>query len=115
MTTVAIIDDEIALTELLSDLFELEKIDVVGVGYDGKQAIELCTKFNPDFLIIDLSMPKFDGFYALEKLQKTSTKIIVTTGLVEENILKQLDSFSVFSVQSKPVDFSNLLKIMKPI
>ena len=112
MTTVVIADDEIALTELLVELFELEKIDVVGVGYDGKQAVELCTKHNPDFLILDLSMPNFDGFYSLEKLRNTSTKIIVTTGLVEENVLVQLNSFPIFSIQSKPVDFNELLKIM---
>ncbi|QLH07693.1 response regulator [Nitrosopumilus ureiphilus] len=115
MITVAIVDDEIALTELFTDLFEMEKIDVVGVGYDGKQAVELCSKYNPDYLLLDLSMPEFDGFYALEKLQNTSTKIIITTGLIEENILNQLNKFPILSVQYKPVDFNEVLKVMVPI
>lgn len=115
MTTVAIVDDEVALTELFSDLFELENIDVVGVGYDGKQAVELCSKHNPDYLLLDLSMPEFDGFYALEKLQNSTTKIIVTTGLVEENILNQLNQFPILSIQNKPVDFNEVLKVMAPI
>ncbi len=115
MTTVVIIDDEIALTELLSDLFKLENIDVVGVGYDGNQAVELCSKHNPDYLLLDLSMPEFDGFYALEKLQNSTSKIIVATGLVDENILNQLKKFPILSIQNKPVDFNEVLKVMAPI
>ena len=65
-----------------------------------------------DVVLLDVVMPKFDGFYALEKLQKTATKIIVTTGLVEENSLNELNQFSVFSIQRQPVDFSKILKIL---
>ncbi|MGY5150024.1 MAG: response regulator [Candidatus Nitrosopumilus sp. bin_68KS] len=114
MTTVVIVDDEVALTELFTDLFELENI-VVGVGYDGKEAVELCSKYNPDYLLLDLSMPEFDGFYALEKLQNSTTKIIVTTGLVEENILNQLKQFSILSVHNKPVDFNEVMKVITAI
>lgn len=112
MTTVVIVDDEIEITEQFVELFELETVSVVGVGFDGKQAVELCTKYNPDFLIMDLSMPDYDGFYALEKLQNSPTKIIVITGVVEENILQKLHKFSAFFVQQKPIAFSEILKIM---
>lgn len=112
MTTVAIVDDETALTEILAELCELEKIDVVGIGHDGRQAVEICTKHDPDFLILDLSMPEFDGFYALEKLQNTTTKIVITTGLIEQSVLARLKSYSIFSIKSKPLKFDDLLKII---
>ncbi len=112
MTSVVIIDDEIDAAELLSELFEINKVDVVGIGYDGKAAIELCAQYTPDFLILDLSMPEFDGFYTLEKLPNTLTKVIVTTGVIDEDILERLKKFQVFSVQTKPIKIPDLFKIM---
>jgi len=108
-----IVDDDRDIVEGLSELLELQKIDVIGTGYNGKEAVELCTKHNPDFLLLDLSMPEFDGFYALEKLQNMNRqKIIVITGVIDEAVLEKLNSFSVFSIQRKPIKFSVLLKIL---
>jgi len=112
MISVVIVDDDIDVTEGLSELFQIKKIDVVGIGYNGKQAIELCAQHTPDFLILDLTMPEFDGFYALKKLQNTLTKIIVVTGVIDENTLEKLNNFSVFSIQRKPLKFDDLFKIM---
>ena len=112
MTTVVIVDDEVDAVSGLSELLKMKNIDVVGVGYDGKQAVELCRLHNPDFLLLDLSMPEFDGFYTLENLQdRNQTKIIIMTGLTEEEVLKKLELFKIFSVQIKPLDFKILFKI----
>ena len=113
MTSVVVVDDENDLVELLVQLMEVNKIDVIGVGYDGKQAVELCTRHKPDFLILDLTMPKFDGFYALEKLQGTTqTKIILLTGMIDQDSLKKLDAFSILAVHTKPIDFDIIKKYL---
>lgn len=112
MTTIVIVDDERDMVEVSTELLRMSGIDVVGVGYDGKQALELCTAHNPDFLSLDLSMPNYDGFYALERLGNTKTKIIVLTGLIDKDILVKLRLYSTFSVQRKPLEFNKLLKIL---
>ena len=112
MTSVVIADDEVGLVEVLSELFEINKINVVGIGSDGKQAVQLCEQHNPDFLILDLTMPEFDGFYALEKLSDTVTKIIILTGTSNSNILKKLESYSILTIQTKPLDFDTLLTFL---
>jgi len=90
----------------------MEKINVIGIGYDGKDAVELCTRHNPDYMSLDLSMQKFDGFYALKKLQDTTTKIIVLTGMIDDETFEKLKSFSVFSIQKKPIDIDDFLNIL---
>ena len=112
MTKVVLVDDERDIVEVTTLLLESSEIDVVGVGYDGKQAVELCSKHNPDFLILDLTMPKFDGFYALEKLQNSKIKIIVLTGVVDKDILKKLEPYSPFTIRRKPLEFDEILNIL---
>lgn len=62
MTTIVIADDERELVEVTTNLLEMSGIDIVGVGFNGKQAVELCTKYNPNFLLLDLSMPSLTDF-----------------------------------------------------
>ena len=113
MTSIVIADDEIGLVDTLIELLEINKFDIVGIANDGKHAAELCLKFTPDFLIMDLSMPKFDGFFTLEKIQNlTQTKIIVLTGVIDEAILKKITPFDVFSLQMKPIMIKDLLKLL---
>ncbi len=57
------VDGDKDIVEATTNLMEIFGIDVVGVGYNGKQEVELYTKHNSDFLILDLSMSKFDGFF----------------------------------------------------
>lgn len=115
MTTVVIVEDEMDFVEPFVDLLKIKKIDVVGVGIDGKQAIELCKKHNPDFLIMDLLMPNFDGFYALERLQSTNTKIIIITGMITRDIFKKLESFSIHTLHVKPINLKNILNSIDSI
>jgi len=68
------VDGDKDIVEATTNLMEIFGIDVVGVGYDGKQAVELRTKHNPDFLILDLSMSKFDGFFPFKQLQGLEPK-----------------------------------------
>ena len=111
MKTVAIVDDEVDIVEGLSELLELHEFEVVGIGKDGHEAIALCKKYRPNFLILDLSMPNFDGFHVLNELKEfKSTKIIVVTGMVDMETRKKLESFSPFLVKRKPLNFDEMIQ-----
>ena len=45
-----------------------ERIEVVGTAFDGKQAVELALELGPDVVLMDLSMPRSDGFVAIEAI-----------------------------------------------
>ncbi len=40
----------------------------VKIAVDGEEALTLLKEFQPDLILLDLMMPKKDGFYVLEKL-----------------------------------------------
>ncbi len=59
---VAIVDDSedfrVVLRELLQMLFDVE---IVGMGSNGFEALELTAELGPDLLIMDVNMPELDG------------------------------------------------------
>jgi two-component system chemotaxis response regulator CheY len=112
MVRIVIVDDEVDYTEILKDYCELNDIEVVGTGHNGKDAVKLCKEHSPDFLLLDLSMPEFNGFYALENIHKTKSvnKIIILTGLLTEENTKNLTQYNIFSTLIKPVDPEEIIK-----
>src|SRR5436305_10101373 len=53
----------------------------VMIAYDGEQAIKLLEQmaFKPDFIILDLNIPKFDGHQILERYHSGGAPIVVFT------------------------------------
>lgn len=66
MTLRAIIVDDEPLAQLRIKrlLTELGGVDTIAVGENGKQAIELVNKFQPDLLFLDIQMPVMSGLDA---------------------------------------------------
>lgn len=114
MTRIVIVDDEKDAVDTLTTLFESEKIEVVGQGYDGEQAYQLYKKEKPDCTILDMKMPEFSGMYAIDKIKKEfpDAKIIIITGYVEYDSQVKLDCEYFFH---KPYDFDQLLNAVKSV
>jgi DNA-binding NarL/FixJ family response regulator len=72
-------------------LLEKEGFSVVGEGADGFEAIRLIEKFQPDILVIDLSMPRLNGLVASKEIQRLSprTKVILITVHREEQYVTE--------------------------
>ena len=77
-----IIDDESDQREIMSDYFMMRGFNIVGTGINGCQADKLFKEKQPDFVILDLNMPDYDGKYAIEKIKEhnSQAKIFVVTG-----------------------------------
>ena len=108
-----IIDDEPDIVETLSMFLELKGIDIVGKGYNGCEAVTLYEKYNPDFVILDMNMPRYDGAHAIKEIRKKipDAKILVVTGDMEShNMTKDVDA-----IFSKPCDLNKLLDSIKMV
>lgn len=69
MKHVLIAEDEEFLVRALKDNLEVEKC-VVDVAVNGEEALENIKKRRPDLILLDLLMPKKDGFHVLEEVKK---------------------------------------------
>ncbi len=68
---ILVIDDESFLREMLQDIFTLAGYSVI-TAKDGKEGLSKVYSENPDFVILDCSMPEMDGFEVLSALRKES-------------------------------------------
>lgn len=77
-------DDEQPIAEILK--FNLERAGYeVSVAYDGDQALERASRENPDLVILDIMLPKIDGFNVCRQIRAHSpVPILMLTAKHEE-------------------------------
>lgn len=73
---ILLIEDEEALVEVLSTKLDREGYEVK-VGFDGEEGYNMIKDFNPDIILLDIVMPKMDGYDVLEKMREEGVKIPV--------------------------------------
>ncbi len=66
---VLIVEDEESLSQMYSIKFEKEGFEVV-TALDGESALVKMQDFQPDFVLLDIILPKIDGFAVLEKIRQ---------------------------------------------
>jgi DNA-binding NarL/FixJ family response regulator len=80
---VLIADDHLLFAEALEAILSLDgRIEVVGRANDGAAAVELVGELQPDIVLMDLSMPRADGFDATRQIRQAhaGTRVLVLTG-----------------------------------
>jgi DNA-binding NarL/FixJ family response regulator len=82
MIKVLIVDDIKILRECLRLAIEKEdRFNVVGTAADGKEAVEMTARLEPDIILMDLYMPVYSGYAAIKdiKAMRSKAKILVLT------------------------------------
>jgi DNA-binding response OmpR family regulator len=84
MATILIVEDDETLVETLRYNFERAGYEL-HTATDGVRGLELARSVQPDLIILDIMMPKLDGFSVCRILrQETSVPILMLTALHEE-------------------------------
>jgi len=67
---VAVVDDEPDLALVIAVWVRLDpRLTLVGVGYDGFEALQLVRNARPDVLVLDVNMPRLDGIETLARIR----------------------------------------------
>ena len=81
---VLIVDDEVLISNVITENLKIENIDFDEAD-NGINALNLIKNNNYDCIIMDIMMPKLDGFSTIKEIRKTNnTKIIVLSARTEE-------------------------------
>jgi len=116
--TILVVDDERHIVRLVQVNLERAGYEVV-IAYDGVEAIETVQAKVPDMIILDVMMPRMDGFETLKKLRaddksKEIPVIMLTAKAQDADIFKGWSS-GVDSYLTKPFNPRELLAFVDRI
>ena len=84
MASVLIVDDDADIRGLLREVLERASHTVIEAG-DGREGLRLFHAEQPDLVILDVSMPGFDGWQTLERIRELSdVPVVMLTARAQE-------------------------------
>ena len=110
---ILLVDDDKEIMQILEQRLTKEGYEVV-VAFDGEEALEKAAKDNPDIIILDLMIPKLNGFEVLkevrEKYNKKWKPVIIVSADIELSSLKKSYDLEADHYLTKPVTIERLLQ-----
>lgn len=114
-TKVLVIDDDAAICEALKNHFEKEGYEVKTVN-DGVSGIDSFKLFNPDIVILDVLLPKKDGWQVCREIREVSNQPIIMVSSKAETFDKVLGlELGADDFLSKPFDIKELSARVKAV
>jgi CheY-like chemotaxis protein len=115
---ILIVEDQAAIVNMLRMRLEANNYEVITAG-DGQEGLEKARKENPSLIILDVMLPKMDG-YKVCQLLKADPKykpipIIISSGRTPQEIRKVSQEVGADAYVSKPFKTEALLSNMKEL
>jgi two-component system response regulator (stage 0 sporulation protein F) len=106
---ILIIEDQEGIRMLLKEVFTSEEYDVAEAS-DGKLAMDMIETLNPDVILLDMKLPRFNGIDILRfcNAHLAHAKIIMMTAYGELEFIDDAHSLGAVTFFSKPFDILEL-------
>ncbi len=108
--TILVVDDEVALLNLMEEILSQQGYDVIPVD-SAKKALDILKNTPVDLLLSDVIMPEIDGYQlaATVQSQYPDIKIQLASGFTDDRNSSQLNTSLVDNMIKKPFKISELL------
>jgi two-component system response regulator NreC len=115
--SVLLVDDHPVFRQGLRSLLEREKFDVIGEAADGREAISMADRLQPQMVVIDLAMPTLNGIDAVREIVKRAprTKAILLTMYTEEHHVLEALRAGIKGCVSKSQAAEHLLQAINDV
>lgn len=115
---ILIVDDELFVRELIKIKLKLYGLEIIE-GSNGFEAIELALREKPDLILLDLMMPKMDGFEACEKLKAdpntAKIPILILTARGEQVFKERGEAVGAAGIVTKPFSPQRLAEMVMEV
>ncbi|HCV43471.1 MAG TPA: hypothetical protein DGH68_08290 [Bacteroidetes bacterium] len=114
-THILVIDDDVDFANILKSaiIAELPEVEVSTTD-DGYEGLMLIGELKPQLVILDIKMPKLDGFQVLDLLKSRKTeqdlKVLVVTGYLDAETREQLSKTIADQWMDKLSDITTMIK-----
>jgi two-component system chemotaxis response regulator CheY len=111
---VLIVDDQVFMRNMLSDIFASGGFDIVGEAANGIEAVERFRQLKPDLVTMDIVMPFKSGIEATREIIKTDPQaiIIVCSALGQETLVMDAIEAGAADFVVKPFKAEDVLSVV---
>lgn len=109
---VLVIDDDSSIRELMSRMLKREGYSVITAA-TGEQGLELAARFRPAVIVLDVMLPRLDGWAVLTKLK--SNPELADIPVVMQSILDEANKGFMLGANeylTKPIDRKRVIKVI---
>ena len=117
MTKILVVEDNELNLKLFVDILKYQNFNT-DTATDGLCAYEKIKKDSFDLIILDIQLPKMDGFSVLKKLQEENFKtppVIIASACAMDVDKMRAKQYNVSSYITKPIDINNFITTVKQI
>ncbi|MGF1714609.1 protein-glutamate methylesterase/protein-glutamine glutaminase [Photobacterium chitinilyticum] len=109
---VLVVDDSSFFRRRVSEIINSDpRLEVVGSAVNGKEAVELTNKLQPDVITMDIEMPVMDGITAVREIMKSApTPILMFSSLTHEGAKATLDALDAGALDFLPKKFEDIAR-----
>ncbi|PSV28780.1 MULTISPECIES: chemotaxis response regulator protein-glutamate methylesterase [unclassified Photobacterium] len=109
---VLVVDDSSFFRRRVSEIINADsRLEVVGNAVNGKEAVELTQKLQPDVITMDIEMPVMDGITAVREIMKVSpTPILMFSSLTHDGAKATLDALDAGALDFLPKKFEDIAR-----
>jgi len=111
--TILLVDDHAVLRQGLRALLTLEPdLEVVGEAENGRQAVQMAKKLNPDVIVMDIAMPQLNGHEATHQICKEAplSKVLILSCYSDDEYVHKLTEAGAVGYLIKDTVASDLVK-----
>lgn len=105
-------DDELALSHLQRLLGSFPQVEVVGLARNGREAVSLIDRIQPDLIFVDAEMPGLNGFQVLKAITHKPIAVVITAHASYRQMVFETDAIECLL---KPVGLAEMQRTMSKI
>lgn len=105
MIKIVLVDDSKFMAKAIKSVLETMGFDVVGIGHDGFEGVELFTNHRPDVMLLDVTMPNMDGVECLQKVREidSDARIVMLSAIRDQDTIDRCLADGASGFLQKPI------------
>jgi DNA-binding response OmpR family regulator len=111
---VLIVDDETNMRTTLADILSDEGY-VIDTVPDGASAVEMCTKYTYEVILLDVRMPGIDGLETFRRIRRQceNARVIMMSAFSADELKRSTLEEGAVAFLSKPLDIDHVISLIK--
>ncbi|MFA6988586.1 MAG: response regulator [Candidatus Gastranaerophilaceae bacterium] len=117
MNKVLIVDNSEFMRDILGEILTKGGFEIIGEAEDGEKAVEKYKQLLPDFISLDINMPKKDGLRALEEIKNfnSNAKIVMCSSLGQNSYINEAKKMGATEFIIKPFVPEKVVRIFRKL